>query len=129
MNGSYYDYLCEMILKRRITALFFATLVTLISVAYPVIPSNELTEIQDGTQTVLLKESSAQAVFIFQENLNAAVAPGWKVAVDTHSLLFINDKFTLGHPAFRGLKKIIVLSPAAYAPCKSLFLFPFHDFL
>lgn len=118
-----------MILKRRITALFFAILVTLMSVAYPVIPSNELTEIQHGTQAVLLEESSTLTVFILQEKLNSGVATGWKVTADSPGFLFINDNFTQCHPAFRGLRKIIIFSPDAYRPCKSLLIYPYHFFL
>ena len=118
-----------MIPERRITALFFAILVTLISVAYPVVPTAETIEIQNGTQALLLQESSSPNVFLFQENLNRLVVAGWKIATDDPGFLFIDDTSIRSHPAFRGLKKLIIFNPDAYKPCKCLFLFPFHDFL
>jgi hypothetical protein len=114
---------------RKITAVFFALLITLISIAYPVVPSNEWTEVQTEERVILLVESSLQKLNFIQKTSSSEVATGWKSEVNIPWFNQRNVNFTFGQPEFQCVGKIFVSDINGYKPCKSLLLFPFHDFL
>ncbi len=118
-----------MNLRRKIAAVFFALLITLISIAYPVVPSYEWTEVHTEKQVILLVESSLQRINFIQETSTADVAAGWKSEVKIPGYSLRNVNFTFGQPGFQSIGKIFVSDINGYRPCKSLLLFPFHDFL
>jgi hypothetical protein len=115
--------------QRKITAVFFALLITLISIAYPVVPSYEWTEVQTEERVVLLVESSLQKLNLIQETTCSDVTAGWKSQVKIPGFYKRNVNFTFGQPEFQCVGKIFVSDINGYRPCKSLLLFPFHNFL
>jgi hypothetical protein len=115
--------------KQKIVAFFFAALITYIGVTHPVVPSYVTLENTTGESTIFWIEKLPDANYFLQESIPSSAVPGWKTEFKIPGLFFRNLNFTFAQQRLPGFKKIFFQDVSYFSPCKSLLLFPYHDFL
>jgi hypothetical protein len=119
-----------MKVKRKIAALFFALLVIFFSATYYSTSANMLEKHgYAGNIGIAFTSYAEQAAnFFLQQKSFSSGYQGWKTEVGFPGV------YCLYHYACKPflhneIRKIFVIDSQSYSPCKSIILFPFHEFL
>jgi hypothetical protein len=119
-----------MMVSRKISALFFALLVIFFSGTYYSTAHNLLKECGfEGSEGIFFISAADQTVnFFLHQKSSPSSYQGWKTDVRVSGLWALNTLFCES-PQRKVIRKILVINSISYTPCKSVIIFPFHEFL
>lgn len=107
-----------------------AMLITYIGMSFPLsIPAEINTERAGAAEVTWFEQAPAAPVYYIQEKASPVVAAGWKTQVRLPGLDLFYDFYQTSEPELTLVRKIYVVDLYRYTPCKSVLLYPFHDFI
>lgn len=118
-----------MDLQRKIAVYLFTALITYIGISFPLVaPAVPQDNYPEGIQVISFEQAPLFPVLLIQEKSPTVIATGWKTQIRLPGLeLFCNTehkpKQDLTH-----VRKIFVVDLFSWQPCKSILLYPFHEF-
>jgi len=117
-----------MEVKRKISALYFALLVIFINATYyssayyrPVAFNYE-----NSGNACFFQASEANNFFLLQKTASTDYQ-GWKIEVRIPGL-YAQNKYLCEPLQLKVIRKIFVVDTFTYTPCKSIILYPYHEF-
>ena len=115
--------------SRKILALFFASLVIFFTATYYSTARNLLKEkcLVHSENLFFVSASDQTTNFLFQHKSSASPYQGWKTEVRFPGL-WASDKSFCESPQRKVIRKILVINAISYSPCKTVIIFPFHEF-
>lgn len=118
-----------MEVKRKIAALFFALLVIFFSATYYPAANNLLAgHSYAGNEGIFLTSLADQTSnFFLQQKSFSSGYQAWKTEV-VFPGFHPPNKYICEPLMHNVIRKIFVVDSHAYTPCKSVILFPFHEF-
>lgn len=115
-------------IMRRILSLFFATLTLVFSVTcytpsdMVVVPGRWA-----GGEDLAWVSSAATPGYAAQEGASSTGNQVWRYEIGIPGLFFRKES-PVEPPRLQIIRKIYVVDACNYTPCKSLLLYPFHEF-
>lgn len=115
---------------RKISVYMLAMLITYIGMSFPLTLTAEIqTENTGDLRVTWFEQAPAAPVYFIQEKASPVVATGWKTQIRLPGLDLFYDLYQTSEPELTLVRKIYVVDLHRYTPCKSLLLYPFHDFI
>jgi hypothetical protein len=118
-----------MKVKRKIAALFFALLVIFFSATYYSASNNMLEKhgYAENKGITLTSYAEQTANFFLQQKSFSSGYQGWKTEAGFPGFYSLTSYVC--KPLLQNeIRKIFVIDSYAFSPCKSIILFPFHEF-
>ena len=107
-----------------------AMLITYIGMSFPVaLPDENHPKPAGSSEVTWFEQAPSAPVYFIQEKASPVVAAGWKTQVRLPGLDLFFDLYQTRQPELSLVRKIYVVDIYRFTPCKSLLLFPFHDFI
>jgi hypothetical protein len=115
--------------SRKILALFFASLVVFFTATYYFTARSMLKENGPVHSESLFFVSTAEqtSFFFLQHKSSPSPYQGWKTEVRFPGL-WSSDQSFCESPQRKVIRKILVINAIIYTSCKTLIIFPFHEF-
>ena len=118
-----------MRVSRKILALSFACLVVFFTATYYSTARNILKEngLVHSENLFFVSTAEQASIFILQHKSSPTPYQGWKTEVRFPCVWASNQSFCES-PQRKVIRKILVINAPIYTPCKTLIIFPFHEF-
>lgn len=117
-----------MSLLRKSIAYFFASLILVFSATcYSGEEQGITPDRWNGSDELAWVSPATVPGLMLQESTSAQGVPVWRPEVSIPGLFF-RSRSTEEPPRLQILRKIFVVDKLSYTPCKSVLLFPFHEF-
>ena len=121
-------YICFVQSYRKLIALFFVALVLVTSATYySGTRTSGNMDFKSGQENLFFVAENPTLFLYFQKKANTSGNQGWKVENEVPGFLFQNS-LLVENPAFKIIHKIFVVNPDSFTTCKSLILYPYHEF-
>ncbi len=117
-----------MLLLRKPIVGFFASLILIFSVTC-YLPGDERVNPDRWNSSEELGWVSPAAApgFLIQEGTSSQGSPVWRSEISIPGLFF-RSQSTTEPPRLQLIRKIFVVDTFTYTPCKSVLLYPYHEF-
>ncbi len=116
--------------QQKIAVYFLAALILFIGAGMPVVSAFEVAPIpKENTSVSYIEPLPATPLILFQQKPATLVSSGWESSPKIPGFLFFNLNLHLQNPELTEVGQIFVVDLDSFYPCKSLLIFPFHDFI
>jgi hypothetical protein len=116
--------------QQKIAVYFLAMLILYIGIGYPTISAYEVApESREDTTLSYIEPAPVCTVILVQEKPATLPSGGWKTSVRIPGFAYYDENIHAQYPELTVIGKILVVDAESFYPCKSLLLFPFHDFI
>lgn len=119
-----------MKMQQKIAVYFLASLILFIGAGLPMVSAFEVAPFpkEDTSVSYIEPMPTAPLILILQKPATL-VCSGWESSLKIPGLGFYNLNLYIPSPVLTAVGQIYVVDPDSYYPCKSLLIFPFHDFI
>lgn len=119
-----------MKMQQKIAVYFLAALIFIIGSGLPRVFAFELAPIpKEDTTVSFIEPQPAAQLILFQQKPATLLSSGWESSPKIPGFVFFNPDLQIQNPELTEVGQIFVVDLDSFYPCKSLFLFPFHDFI
>jgi hypothetical protein len=119
-----------MKMQQKIAVYFLAALILFIGAGMPMVPALEVAPIpEENTNVSYIEPLPAAPLVLFQQKPATLVSSGWESSPRIPGFEFFNLNLHLQNPELTEVGQIFVVDLDSFYPCKSLLIFPFHDFI
>ncbi len=117
-----------MVAQRKYIALFFLSLILYFSgTCYTVARQESVPVKSDHQEGMHFNTQNAVALFLLQEQSTSTGFQGWKAEAGIPGFSIQREMVT-EPPRLQVIRKIFVVDALTFSSCKSLILYPFHEF-
>ncbi|HOF54516.1 MAG TPA: hypothetical protein PLD74_01920 [Prolixibacteraceae bacterium] len=117
-----------MVCLRKVFATFFAALILIFSATCQIPATYEVSPGSwDHSGELAWVLPAAHPGYLVQEGATTQGSPVWRSEISIPGLFFRNQA-TKEPPRMQLLRKFYVADTFTYSPCKSVILYPFHEF-
>jgi hypothetical protein len=119
-----------MKMQQKIAVYFLAALIFFIGAGMPMFSAFEVAPIpKENTKVRYIEPLPAAPLILFQQKPASLVTSGWESSLKIPGFLYFNLNLHLENPELTKVGQIFVVDLDSFYPCKSLLIFPFHDFI
>lgn len=119
-----------MKMQQKIAVYFLAALIFFIGSGLPFVSAFEPAPIpKEDTTASFIESQPATQLILFQQKPATLLSSGWESSPKIPGFIFVNPNLQIQNPELTEVGQIFVVDLDSFHPCKSLFLFPFHDFI
>lgn len=117
-----------MVAQRKYIALFFLSLILYFSgTCYSVVRQETVPVKTDSQEGLYFNTQNALSLFLLQEQSSPTGFQGWKAEAGIPGFSIQREMVT-EPPRLQVIRKIFVVDKFTFSSCKSLILYPFHEF-
>jgi hypothetical protein len=119
-----------MKMQHKIAVYFLAALILFIGAGIPMVSAFEVAPIpKENTRVSYFEPLPAAPLILIQQKPATLVSAGWESYPKIPGFLYFNLNLHLENPDLTEVGQIFVVDFDSFYPCKSLLIFPFHDFI
>jgi hypothetical protein len=119
-----------MKMQQKIAVYFLAALILFIGAGLPMVSAFEVAPFpkEDSSVSYIEPLPAAPLILILQKPATL-VSTGWESSLKIPGFGFYNLNLHILYPELTEVGQIFVVDLETFFPCKSLLIFPFHDFI
>jgi len=115
---------------QKIAVHFLAALILFIGAGIPMVSAFDDGQIpHENFNVAYIEPFPAAPLFLIQQKPVTLVSTGWETSMKIPGFGFSIQNLHLPNPQLAEIGHVLVLDLNTYYPCKSLLIFPFHDFI
>lgn len=119
-----------MKMQQKIAVYFLAALIFFIGAGLPMVTAYKIAPFQKENASVsFIEPLPAAQLILFQQKTATLLSSGWESSPKIPGFIFFNLNLQIQNPELTEVGQIFVVDLDSFYPCKSLLLFPFHDFI
>ncbi len=119
-----------MKMQQKIAVYFLAALILFIGAGLPIVSAFEVAPIHKEISTAsYIEPEPAAPLILIQQKPAELLSAGWESSLKIPGFEFYNLNDLNPYPELTPVGQIFVVDLETFNPCKSLLIFPFHDFI
>ena len=116
--------------QQKIAVYFLAALIFFVGAGLPMVSAFEVAPIpKEDTAVCYIEPLPAAPLILFLQKPATLVTAGWETSLKIPGFGVYNLDLRILYPELTEVGQIFVVDPDSYYPCKSLLIFPFHDYI
>jgi hypothetical protein len=119
-----------MKMQQKIAVYFLAALIFFIGAGLPMVTAYKVAPIpKENTSVSFIEQLPVAPLILIQQKPATMVSVGWESSPKIPGFVFFILNLQIHNPELTEVGQIFVVDLDSFYPCKSLLLFPFHDFI